>query len=231
MKKISLILILFLIGFSASCQINQLIDNHWQLLYIYFEGDTYTPPANTFPDIDFTEHNGQYYASGVGVVNNFEGRVEIDEANSTISFMYFTITLADCLQPECWFESLYFFDMMSNQGVEKTFNYDIVYLGNSGSLELTDSDGNVAFYWDGNMSTQNFSTSTFIIYPNPVSNNLHIDYFGEKPEMITVYSISGKMLLEQSYLSSLDVSGLVSGIYFVEISSSEGKSVQKFVKK
>ena len=70
------------------------------------------------------------------------------------------------------------------------------------------------------------------VYPNPVSDRLFIASEGVPIEKITVYSISGIQVIETSVdTNSINVSGLSEGLYFIEIFSSEGKSVQKFIKR
>jgi hypothetical protein len=69
------------------------------------------------------------------------------------------------------------------------------------------------------------------VFPNPVSDELFITSESIPIEKIKVYSISGSQVIEvSSDLKFLDVSNLSEGIYFIEIFSSEGRSIQKFVK-
>lgn len=69
------------------------------------------------------------------------------------------------------------------------------------------------------------------VYPNPVAETLFIASEGISIEKKTVYSIQGKLVLSENSASKIiDVSKLSEGLYFIEISSSKGKSVQKFVK-
>jgi hypothetical protein len=69
------------------------------------------------------------------------------------------------------------------------------------------------------------------VYPNPVSETLFIASEGISIEKKTVYSLHGKLVFsENSASKTIDVSNLSNGLYFIEISSSEGKSVQKFIK-
>ncbi len=71
----------------------------------------------------------------------------------------------------------------------------------------------------------------FSIHPNPVSNELFISSGGITIEKINVYSISGQRIQTfENSSQSIDVSNLAQGMYFLEISTSEGNSVQKFVK-
>jgi len=231
MKKYTFLVFFLLIGTIGHSQINDLLGPQWQLSNIQFEGENFFTPQNTFPDIDFYEVNGLLFANGAGIDNGFEGQIEIDESNQTISFIDFVVTLLVCNSPHCWYEDLYFYDIISTNFETKTFTYDIVYLGDQANLTLTDIDGNTANYWDASMSTQEFNNSNISVSPNPASRYLNIHYQSEQLEKISIYSISGQLISEQKFESTIDISGLGAGIYFIEITSSLGKSVQKFVKK
>lgn len=230
MKKYSFLLFFLLFATIGHSQINELTNPQWQLSKIQFEGENFFTPQNTFPNIDFYEANGLLFATGAGVVNSFEGQIEINEATSTISFMDFVVTLMECDVAECWYESIYFYDIISANFETKIFTYDIVYLGDQANLTLTDIDGNTAHYWDASMSAQEFNNSTISISPNPVSQYINIHFQTEQPEKISIYSISGQLISEQNFESSIDVSALDAGIYFIEITFPQGKSVQKFIK-
>jgi hypothetical protein len=83
----------------------------------------------------------------------------------------------------------------------------------------------VLFRSDGNVS----------FYPNPVRNNLTIDYeFSEKPQTntISVSDVTGKLVYVTSTFSeskvSLDCSDLAEGIYFLKVIIGEKEVVNKF---
>ncbi|WP_372752714.1 choice-of-anchor J domain-containing protein [Mariniflexile sp.] len=81
------------------------------------------------------------------------------------------------------------------------------------------------------LSTKDFDfKSSVTIYPNPVKNTLSIT--GYDIQKITIFSINGKRILTQNTnTSSIDVSTLKSGMYFVNIVDDKGNSaVKKFVK-
>lgn len=230
MKRYTFLIFFLLIATIGHSQMNQLLDFSWLLTNIEFEGENFDTPQNTFPNIDFYEANGLLFASGAGIDNGFEGQIEIDETNSTISFIDFVVTLLICDSPHCWYEDLYFYDIMSTNFETKTFTYEIIHIGDSTTLTLTDVDGNTAHYWDGVLSSKEFNNSKISISPNPATHYLNLHYLTEQPEKISIYSISGQLISEQKFESSIDVSGLGSGIYFIEITSPQGKNVQKFVK-
>lgn len=75
----------------------------------------------------------------------------------------------------------------------------------------------------------------FILYPNPTSNILTIEtkkYI--KKESIKVYNVRGQLVVNLSkaeHLSSMDVTDLKAGNYFISIQTSEGIVKSKFIKK
>ena len=78
---------------------------------------------------------------------------------------------------------------------------------------------------DSSLSTDDFSASSFSIYPNPVANGTL--YFSEA-QNVSVYDLSGRLVAQASNAASVDVSGLVKGIYLVK--TSNGVSKQFIVK-
>lgn len=69
----------------------------------------------------------------------------------------------------------------------------------------------------------------FTIYPNPVQTSLNIK--SQLPVINSrIYALDGTIIVESSIQEKLDVSSLAAGIYFVEVETSVGKSLQKFIK-
>jgi len=111
-----------------------------------------------------------------------------------------------------------------------TFGEDIdgeLYIagGNSGKIyRITDSS--VA-------SADEFSKSNITMYPNPASNELFIDFKnGIAGSKVIIYDLGGKLLLQQNVNSTsntINTSALQAGLYFVEVSSTNGKLQQKLV--
>jgi len=81
------------------------------------------------------------------------------------------------------------------------------------------------------LSVDENNLDSFILYPNPTSDQLFIASEHYEIESVIIYSVSGKIIIElDSIEDAIDVSSLSEGMYFVVVSSSEGKSVQKFIK-
>ncbi len=74
------------------------------------------------------------------------------------------------------------------------------------------------------------NTPAISIYPNPATQQLFIAATGFVPEWLTVYDISGKKVAEQKFASQLDVSKLITGMYFIELRNANVVERSRFVK-
>ncbi len=68
------------------------------------------------------------------------------------------------------------------------------------------------------------------LYPNPASSVLHIGTNAMHPQWLTFYDASGRKVSEQAYTNTIDVSALASGVYLLELKSSEGIVRRRFVR-
>ncbi|WP_417611310.1 T9SS type A sorting domain-containing protein [Owenweeksia hongkongensis] len=79
----------------------------------------------------------------------------------------------------------------------------------------------------------NHSPETVQLFPNPTSGNVTIESFATDPFTVKVYSLHGKLLFEDYAIMEsqyqLDLIG-PAGVYFVEVTSSEGNRVFKVLK-
>ena len=71
--------------------------------------------------------------------------------------------------------------------------------------------------------------TNFDIYPNPATSVLHINV-ERKPESVMVLSLTGGRIVLRSNETTIDVSGLENGIYFVELVYIDHIETKKFVK-
>ncbi len=81
---------------------------------------------------------------------------------------------------------------------------------------------------------EDITENNISIYPNPANDRLYIEAEGEIVG-ITVYDIYGRHQVTETPshqdMTSVNVSGLNAGIYFVKINSKEGEIVKRFIKK
>ena len=69
----------------------------------------------------------------------------------------------------------------------------------------------------------------FTVFPNPVSNELHIQA-ENSPQEIKVFSLNGKQMDHGGQLNIIDVRGYENGIYLIELIYPDHIESRKFVK-
>jgi hypothetical protein len=80
------------------------------------------------------------------------------------------------------------------------------------------------------ITTVEENNQSFVLYPNPASENISIQFREDvQIQMINVYSALGE-LITTTKDSSISVSNLSEGMYFVEVITDKGISCKRFVK-
>jgi len=73
--------------------------------------------------------------------------------------------------------------------------------------------------------------NAFSLYPNPANSNLQLNVSSNLlAQTITIIDTKGQMVKEIAFSSTIDISDLSNGIYFVQVKSEKGLSTQKFIK-
>jgi bifunctional DNase/RNase len=73
--------------------------------------------------------------------------------------------------------------------------------------------------------------NNFDIYPNPTSNVLNISNSNNTEiNSISISDLNGRVIKNAKGVTSVNVSDLNAGVYFVTIETTEGKSTKKFIK-
>ena len=232
MKKTLLILLIGFFSFQSLAQDPELFKT-WYLSEMWVDlGDTslvidVDPPISP----NFTlESSLEYY--GDVACNGYFGAFTYNNQTDNFTIENFVTTLAICdYDSHNDFEGQYFnyFDGLSN-----TIDYYIFEYGNEQTLTLEFIPGFELVYQNTPLlSIDGFQKNSIRIYPNPVSNTLYISSEKNMIERIVVYSISGKIVLKRNgnQNNSIDVSSLSKGMYFIELYSTKGKTVKKFMKK
>jgi len=67
------------------------------------------------------------------------------------------------------------------------------------------------------------------IYPNPSNNHINIET-QDLVKNVAIYNLQGVRVKETTKINAIDVSNLSAGLYFVEVSTEKGRSVQKLIK-
>ncbi len=205
----------------------------WYLHYMSYDlgEETYigeydppiVPTITINPDLSYT---------GFGSCNEFSGKFDYSETSTNGSILIskdFLSTSENC-EFHNDFEANYFAQFENdstlyfqywkdpNNGVEE-FSFE-VYPGFIFS-----------FYNFPVLSVPDSEENTFLLYPNPSNNKLFIKA-AETNFSISIFDTNGRKVLFEKQINSneIDVSALKSGMYFITIESSEGKSTKKFIK-
>jgi len=234
MKKILLWVVIVLSFTAGYAQPPDLGDPDLYIDYIVLDGITHESPITVMggvinPNLVF-EVDMAY-----GIVDpesdSFFAMVSYDPVNPEFTFTEPAITLPGC-QAYCQFAIVYF-ELLAGNFIEVNFSYEIVDNGNdTQTLTITRADGNIAVFNDfPPLAVDDLVLTKVSIYPNPASNILFISS-EITINNLSVFSISGKKVLEQKNIdNSIDISSLPAGMYFLEITSENGKAVQKFIKR
>ncbi len=74
-------------------------------------------------------------------------------------------------------------------------------------------------------------SKNFTLYPNPVNTHLQIQLAPSlEYNKATIYNYFGQLVL-QSKITTINVSDLAAGVYFLEVETNKGKGVKRFIKK
>lgn len=82
------------------------------------------------------------------------------------------------------------------------------------------------------LNEKSLDATHFKVYPNPANSILNIESLasGLEPEEIKIYSIAGQVLMEQKFAPIINLSGLTTGMYYLEITTAKrGVYKQKLV--
>ncbi len=94
------------------------------------------------------------------------------------------------------------------------------YTGNNGHAWYID-DVNITEF----LGVEDVDAPHIAVYPNPANDVIYIN--GVEDETVSVYDAMGRLVMQQVYAGSLDVSGLSKGVYAI----TTGNGMMRFVKK
>ena len=198
-------------------------------------GEThYLTDVEPFLSIDMTIDD-QLGFTGLAC-NEYGGEFLYDTTTDRLELVFFDLCLCGtCNNPPPSHVSLEndYFDYFFGQ--EGSF-YEYVLSTDSGTgimgLALESIPGFTLEYQNAPvLGTSDFKTTLITMSPNPVSETLFITTEGASVEEFSIYSIGGERVVSKiSVANQIDVSGLNAGLYFAEITTSEGTSIQKFIK-
>lgn len=99
-------------------------------------------------------------------------------------------------------------------------------------LPLLTQDGITRVYELGDiLSSDTFVQANFSIYPNPTQKFLNIELKDNLGFVnVNIYNVSGQ-LIRKAETSSIDVSDLSAGTYYIQVITDQGKATKAFIKK
>ena len=228
-----IILFIFFFGLStiSSAQDPRLFENDWYLYEVMssdlgtlFEVSLINPPITPYLTI-----SEDLSYSGEGACNTFNGVYEIfmGDLNSTS----FDATTVDCgIQQHNRFEDEYF------GFISGGYWYTITEDSQGKILTFETPIFGYAVFKSYPLSAPDFQKPQFQLYPNPAKEILILSATNTTGNLkVTVYNIEGKLLdtqnLEFETQTSIDVSNLKSGIYFLNIEDGNGRvEMRRFIK-
>ncbi len=234
MKKITSVVFGILIGFQAFGQNpDPELFKTWNLYKMEIEfGGTLviadidppiSPHLTIYQDLSF---------EGYGACNSFSGNYEYNASEDKLRPINYSATSNNCETQFLNDFEFYYFEFFS---IEDDYSYmfytDVT--DNSRHMYYTNNPfGMVLDFVAEPLSITESELINISIYPNPVNNQLFLKLNNSRIEKATIFSISGKKIREYfSTNSGIDVNELDKGMYFLEIITSEGRRVEKFIKK
>lgn len=115
-----------------------------------------------------------------------------------------------------------------------TFTYSITPLPDDHlELRIDKPNGDYIIYGtESTLSIQENEILSFSITPNPASSNFTLAGLNSDVESVVIYSLNGNKFSILEYRDSYDVSNLAAGLYFISVTTVDGKkAVEKFIKK
>jgi len=234
---------LLLLGFiTMNAQIGPILDHNWTLEKVVIDDETImaepnpNPNYDNYPMINFNHgvFNGIPYSSFDFV--DFHPSIIFNDENSAFSIDEMMLdfgTYHETAAANAFRHQFIYID--DNQDFEHyvTFTYNFSQVGDLIYLEITNPVDDTATFWASTLSNEKFDITRVSLYPNPVTNQLHIETDQAKIERIEIYTIGGKKVLDVNFLNDqpIDVSKLIRGLYLVKVETGNGSLTKKLVKK
>jgi len=208
--------------------------------------------GNEFLD-NYHEDNPMNGGSGISIYGMDENNQSVLR-NNTITGNLWGITVINAADVNLGTEDDWGYNEIHDNGnsgeIYDLYNnstYDIMAVGNDwGTISEREIERHIVHQFDnpslglvtyvpfiGDDAVEEMENTSFQISPNPVSNgNFTLSLEKVTPTDMTIYNINGQSLKSisiENKVSTVDVSTLRSGIYFVEVRNKEGKTIKKIL--
>lgn len=186
MKKLLLVIFTSFYTLTSIAQPAGMLDETFNLKHIYKNGVSYYTPNGENTNLTIYKVAGDYVLDADGIFNTLNAAASFN--SNSLTFNNYGVTLQDCVESNCYFEDLYFYEILTNQNLEsKTFTY---YYNENNSykyLRLKDSENNLAYF-----STEPASEpdpllfQTWYLFMSEGDMGEPIFYPGPNPPQITI---------------------------------------------
>jgi hypothetical protein len=236
MKTFILIIFsLIIYSFQSQAQTQELLDNTWYLEKVVIDDEDIFVPNLGVPPIAYAEFSIDNLTTEY--CDWLFADIEYSEPSNFI-FTGAGVTFEGCgVEEYDVFEAIYFNDFFGSieVGFYQPFSYEITEESSTlKKLTITNINNDQAIYYSQTLSNQDMDGfGTVKLYPNPAQNKFSIESDVDIKQ-IKIYNQLGQVVLEFDDIKpqpSFNISVLSKGIYFVELSSVQGKkTVKKLVK-
>ena len=236
MKTFILIIFsLIIYSFQSQAQTQELLDNTWYLEKVVIDDEDIFVPNLGVPPIAYAEFSIDNLTTEY--CDWLFADIEYSEPSNFI-FTGAGVTFEGCgVEEYDVFEAIYFNDFFGSieVGFYQPFSYEITEESSTlKKLTITNINNDQAIYYSQTLSNQDMDGfGTVKLYPNPAQNKFSIESDVDIKQ-IKIYNQLGQVVLEFDDIKpqpSFNISILSKGVYFVELSSVQGKkTVKKLVK-
>ena len=237
MKTFTLIIVsLMIYSFQSQAQTQELLDNTWYLEKVVIDDEDIFVPNLGVPPIAYAEFSIDNLTTEY--CDWLFADIEYSEPSNFI-FTGAGVTFEGCgVEEYDVFEAIYFNDFFGSieVGFYQPFSYEITEeSSNLKKLTITNTNDDKAVYYSQTLSTEDIDGfGTVRLYPNPAQNEFSVES-DLSLDIIKIYNQLGQLVEKfdvKDTQSSYDISTLSTGLYFIELSSVDGKkSVRKIIKK
>ncbi len=211
-----------------------LLDNEWYVQKTTIGGFDYFPPTGGFQGVLYFSEL-EFHLSHPSCEQALLSEISYSGSDFFELEDFPAILLSNGCSPEdtnymVQHEFIYYEDETL---AKNPFSYVIEVDGADLLLTTENESGDKAYYSTYPLKTTTFTLFKINIYPNPVNNLVNINTNGSIAN-IHIYDPSGKLLIDKNggnqMIVDIDVSGLVSGLYFARIQINKEYVVVRFVK-
>ncbi|MBZ0326204.1 MAG: T9SS type A sorting domain-containing protein [Altibacter sp.] len=207
----------------------------WYLQGYQLNSGGYFPVPQTSPQIapyvTFLDIPEPQNGEGDGGCNLFTANFVYDSSESLYQIDVFTAPSNPCTDPIGTDYEAIIFQKFFEEGSMYHYAFYTATDGNT-VLVIQNQFLDFAEFKNDPLAVPENALHTISLYPNPTTDKLFLHSGAIPIEKLSVFDLSGQRILESTNTAHfIDVSNLAKGLYLLEITTPEGKTLQKFIKK